>query len=329
MFLVCPKNSAIEIRIGKFVLFAMIILAVFRSSSMADYENYALAFDPSEQELRFEPLFKVIKGIASLFSNSAFIGFAIYAFASILIRWSVIKITPSLILASLLVYQSNIYIAQDQIAIRAGLASALLLLAFYLKERDNKKGSVIVSLLACLSHYSAASAIPLMFVSKRKSYGVLYVTALAVSAALAYAGIGFGNLFGYIGIVQVQSLFEMYSNQSEFNAFNMMQYGRILICLFCWYVQKSQEQKLVRENFVITPVVLLKTYTVGLVLAFLFADLISLAIRFSELLLAVEILMIPMYFSVWFRKNGYKIMISLYSSVIFAFSLSNSTYFFV
>lgn len=308
------------------IYLCLLLLLIFRPSDMADYENYTEAFKRT-YNLRFEPVFLIIKYLAALSSNPGFWGIAFYALLSSSIRYNYILKFSTSVYASVLIYISNVYIAQDMIAIRVALATALLLPALYYKTIGNYKYMLIVLLLCILSHYTSALFLIIIMISPKKSYSYLYLLLLLGAFILAYRGYTVGGYLSLIRLSQVQVLVDLYSNQEGINIFNLLQYGRVLICCFCWFIQIKHSDTICANGNSLSPVLLLKLYTIGLVLAFIFSDIISISVRSSEILLSVEVLMIPLYFKTYFRNEIlFKSIILLYSSIILYISLHDTAY---
>lgn len=302
----------------------LLLLVVFRPCSMSDYENYKNSFLVS-YDIRFEPIFGAVKYVVKQFENPAFWGIATFAFLSVSIRLLFVYKCSSSLFASLLVYISNVYIAQDMIAIRAALATAFLLPSLYYKANGDKYKFIIFLLLAVLSHYSACLFFILLFVSSQKAYANYYFILLLISFILTFFGVTFGQYLSMIGIMQIQSAAEIYMNQKGINIFNLLQIGRIIVCCFCWFIHREYTNK--GENIDGFATLLLKVYTLGLCFAFLFSDLISISVRSSELFFSVEILMVPYYFSKGFRNPIiYKTILLTYASIILYISIHDIAY---
>ena len=299
----------------------LIIVAVTRPSTMADYSAYVESFIGTHGE-RFELSFQIIKFIVGLTGFPVFFGFLAYACLSISIRTHYItKFSPSL-WGSIIIYLSYIFIVQDMIAIRAAVASSLLLPIIAYGSEDKKKIQVLLFIVACFFHYSAAIFALVFLVSYEKRYRLLYVVILLIGYLLAIRGLSLTFLLQLIPIPAISTLLNLYiSSSSPANIFNLVQLGHIFVCLAMWvFIPKMQRCYPISLVF-------LKVYTIGLVLLPLFNDLISVAFRFSELFLSVEVLLIPMAAkSILKNRIIQRAAVIVYALIIFYFSITNPQY---
>lgn len=324
LFLMPQKTQ--DIKAFKFLVFVLLILVVtFRPSTMADYEQYKEAFISSGAS-RLEPTFYLIRAF-TVSINSYLLGFFIYALISIWIKYVCISEYKNLFWASTLVYISNILIVQDMVAIRAGVAGSCVLMAIHYKLKDNRTNLFLFVLIAIMFHYTAIVFFLLFIMSSIKPRKMLYVGLVIVSYFLAIRSFYLTQLFSYIPFVgNYFALFDNYVSEMDsqitpMNIFNLLQVGHILICITFWFlIDKIKE----RYNVAL---LLLKLYTIGICCVCWFAQSFVIAIRFSELFFVTEILLIPMGFSAIFtKKHLYRIVLVIYSIVIFYIRMSDLMY---
>lgn len=300
----------------------MVVIASFRPGEMPDYANYYDAFiaNNSIDGSRFEPSFKLIRLLAF---RVPILGFLLYASLSITLRLRMILHMSPLVWGSIAIYISNLFVLHDMIQIRASVASALLLVAIpYIYSREFKKFCIVV-LVATLFHYSAAVFLPLWFIKTDKSNKYFFITMLVLSYAIAVFNISLTKIFAIIPFAPTQVLYASYAAKVDdyVNVFNILQLGRCLLCLVFWWFVDFVQQK---YKLFIT---LLKIYTISLCMLPLFADVAAIAVRLSQLLLVVEMILVPvgLYFIIKQEKLA-KMLVGFYSVLLLYFTLTNPLY---
>lgn len=267
---------------------ALILIATYRPSIMPDYVNYLHAFKKGET-IRFEVAYD---GLIRLYSKHELDFICLLytsACLSVSLKIYAISKETSLIWTTMLLYLSHFFILHDMIQMRAAIASGLLLVSIrFLTSRQLIPFLIICGIAVCF-HYSALIIIPLWFINKSKAYKKFYMYLIPVSYALALAGIFFTEFIKYIPLGSVNYLLNMYSGtiNGTINIFNTIQIMRCIICIWFWFKLDYIQQ--LNENLLI----ILKIYTIALALMVLFSSLPVAAFRLSELLLIVEILLVP------------------------------------
>ena len=302
--------------------FLLVIIATLRPDHMADYSNYyeAIVNADSFDAGRFEPAFKVIRLLSF---NIPLVVFFYYACISVFLRTAqIIKMSP-LIWGSMLIYTANIFILHDMIQIRAAVSSALLLMALpYLHERNFKKFA-LVSIIAIMFHYSSIVFFLLWFIKPNTGQKYLYIGLLVLSYMMAVLGITVTQVISYIPFRPIQMLYYSYSLKVDdfVNVFNTLQLGRCALCVFLWFwVDRIQEKYTMFA-------LLLKIYTVALCTLPLFSDIAAIAVRFNQLLLVVEMVLVPAGFYFMFKqKMVAKCVTALYALLLFFFTITNNQY---
>lgn len=305
---------------GKFIILVSILVfaAIVRPSTMADYYFYD-AFFSSTGESRFELGFQFVRVLARYTSNPVIVGLAITAIFTIVLRSHFIFKYSKWIMGSVVVYLSYIYILQDMITIRAGMASACL--PFIILAKQQRKYILMVGLLvlAVLFHQSAAIFLVVLLLKERKYEQIFYPLLLIGSYILAMSGLQMGKLIALLQISSVQEHFATFDS-SNANIFNLLQMGRVSVCLIGWIVYKRYRE--IDHEYV--SVVMLKLYTVGLSVVVLLSDFLIIAYRFGEILLSVEVIVVPYVMMSLFKKSNYqKISLSVYSCIMFYIMYTN------
>lgn len=305
----------------------LLVLITFRPESMVDYNQYEHAFISSNFDIRFEPAFLVIKKILSWGGASAICGFFIFALISLAARFSSIYKTGTLAVGCLMIYLTNILIIQDMVAIRAGVAGAFAMLAVQSKVIHNKRKMYIFLLVALMFHYTSAIFLAILFMDNKKNRRIFYLSLIFLSYILSLRGFYFSTLVERITFLEyIFPLFNSYLLEMQYldnmmNIFNLVQVFHVLICIGLWlYVDKI---KSIHPDSLL----LLKLYTIGVCCIPLFAQSFNMAIRLSDLLFSVEVLLLPMGLDAIFsRKSLYYILLVLYSSVFLYIRLTDQLY---
>lgn len=300
-----------KVAFGFFVIL-LILVVIARPSTMADYYFYD-AFFASSGESRFEFGFHVIRKIAQITNNPVIVGLGIAAICAVVLRCLYIYKYSKWILGSILVYMSYVYILQDMITIRAGIASACLPFIILAKQQNKYMKMCILLIVAILFHQSAAIFLPIVVLNERKHEQIFYPLILIGSYLLAMKGLQLGKFIALLQIASVQEHFSTFDS-SEANIFNLLQMGRVCVCLCGWLCYKRYKN--IGENYI--EVLMLKLYTIGLCVVVLLSDFLIIAYRFGEILLSVEVIVVPYVVMSLFKNNTFrKVAICVYSIIMF------------
>lgn len=279
-----PVNKTIK---GEFIIYwiLLIIIVTFRPDTLPDYENYMYSFYYENE--RYEPLFRIIYlFFQSITSSHLFLFFTVALFT---VSFKILAIQKMSVLPvlSIPVWISYILLFQDMIAIRAALAASIGLWIIYFKCNDKLGWTIICIVAAVLSHYSALILIVIPFLSVTKNRKWLYLSVLLITAIIAATGFSFTNLLSFTGVEEYDKLMNSYMYKDSTSPFKPQQLLRLGICVSAWiFIDRININKYV--------ILLLKTYTIGCVVFFLFWGIAGVAIRLSELFIVTEILVIPL-----------------------------------
>lgn len=284
----------------------LVIIAGFREEDVVrDYINYVTYFH--EQDfLQVEPTFVLIsKGIYLFIGPYPIYIFVLFAAIGVSLKLVAIKQLSSLWFLSLVIYISNFFILHEMTQMRAGIASALLLLCVKpIYERDLKR-FLLFSLLGFLFHYSAIVILPLWFlgVKARKDF---LMFSIPVAYLIYFSGI---NLITTIPIEVIQSKISIYQTLMELgdeesiliNVFNFVFLGKIVLFYFLLY----KYELIVSENKYVP--ILMKIYCISLLSYLVLAVMPPIATRINELFAIVEIVLLPLIYyafkPAWFSKS--------------------------
>lgn len=299
-----------------------ILIASYRPCEMADYYNYKLFFSTKGNN-RYEPAIKVIREISQLTLNPVFWGFAICAIISISLRIMAIAKFSKWFWGSIITYITYIFVLHDMITIRAGLASTFLPFVIYFKLEKKWICAIVCFLLSILCHQTAIVFVLVFLLKDNVKWKYLFPSFLVGAYLLALIGVQFGRFISLIGIEQVQDLFSSYSSSSA-NIYNLKQIGHILICIAGWYFW-NKEQKVGDEDGKSMMLIMLKLYTIGLCFVPLLSDYLIIAFRFSEILLSIEVFIVPVVFcEIFSRDINKKLLLAFYSCIMFYFAYTDT-----
>lgn len=297
------------------ITISLILIAVFRYPGMADYRGYKLDFESYHDFDTSEPFYDLIIFIAQITPWPWMIGSLIIATIGISLKITYIEKYSPVVWGSVLVYLSYIYVVQDLIAIRSACAAAMLFPILENSVKRNYKKALMFNLGAICFHVSSIIFIPLIFLNKEKGYRFLYVIGIFLSYYLANQGILFGKLIALLEIGNIGNKYMEYAYGEETNIFNIVLIVRVIICIIAWMFYKKM------YNMYPQMLLYLKIYTIGIILFVLFSDIVSAAIRLQELLLIVEIILIPCLFISVFGENKVLSKISIITYAVMAFFL--------
>jgi hypothetical protein len=266
----------------------MILYAGLREDSM-DYKVYKVLYK-NYNDITIEYAFKLISFLVqNFFGGNIKYLFLIFAFLAVSLKFKAIKILSSSVVASICIYYSNYYLLHEMTQIRAGVASAFLLLAIKpIYERDFKK-FLIYAALGFSFHYSALVILPLWFLRNKINFKLLFCS-IFVGYAFYFLGI---SIITIIPIPGVQEKIEIYlklqeSDEKTINVFNYLYLARIII----FYILLLNFKKLVTYNKYLP--ILLNIYSISIVSYTVFASVPAFASRISEFFGVVEIILFPL-----------------------------------
>jgi hypothetical protein len=176
--------------------------------------------------------------------------------------------------------------------IRAGVASALILLSIKPLLDKEFRNFIIIIFIALLFHYSAILALPLYFLNGRKMNTILFALIIPVSYLFYFLNINLTFLIDLIPIPEINMKFQQYKTLStlyntKINVFNYLQLSRILLVyIFLW------KWELLQQNSKFS-IILIKIYIIAISVLIFLIDIPAIGSRASELLMPVEIILIP------------------------------------
>ncbi len=261
-----------------------------------DYNTYVDMYYRSFS-ITTEPTFLLIVSFVQFVCDDVVLMFLIYALLTMLVCARAIQKLTSLYALSLMYYLATFYLLHGMNQIRVAVAAGIFLLALPHLLEGNRKKYLLYILFATLFHYSASVLFFLVFFSGAplKKWHI-YLLALSIPFAYLIYFLKI-NLFVAVPIpyfeekmLAYQRLQDSGGQWDEINVFNLVFLARIAIFYF-----------LLWKNRLITEcnkyaALLLKVEALAL-FAFVSLYVIPvLAIRLSELLAVVEVVLFPFLF---------------------------------
>lgn len=286
-----------------------------------DYDNYVNAYVYGSE--RVEPAFIFISNFVKIVFDNIIGLFLVFAILGVTLKFIAIRQLSPFYLLSVLIYFSNFFFLHEMIQMRAGVASAILLLCIKpLCERNFKQFAILLILAVCF-HYTALVFVFFIFIDPQKINRLLYTILIPIAYLVVLSGYTASYIIKYIPVDSVQVLFDMYSNDinggigNQLNIFNFIQLFKCSIYFFLLY----NIHKILIFNMY--AVLLIKIYAFSLIAFALFSDIPAISFRISELLSIVEIVIIPMILYIFHNK---KVALFIPISISLIFLLINIFY---
>ena len=269
----------------------MIVFSAFRTIGVdPDSENYEGIFKSIENDpkLLVEYSYYVITQIVRIFTDDVHYLFLIYAILGITIKFYALRQLSPWYFLPLVIYFGNYFILHDFIQIRAGVASAMLLLAIKPLSKGNKKRAIVYFLIANVFHYSSLAFYPILFFSNNlsKIWKYALIAIIPVGAVLFMLRLDFLSI---LPIPYIQDKLEIYKALTERGFFQELtlkklsiwiQYAIILYSLYFYDT--------IHEKCTALPL-LLKITAYSMAFYFALSSVTVVAGRLQELLGIVEL----------------------------------------
>ena len=273
----------------------LILFCAFRTIGVdPDSESYEEIFKSNENnpKLLVESSFLFFSEIVKRFTDDVHYLFLIYAVLGITIKFYALRQLSPWYFLPLVIYFGNYFILHDFIQIRAGIASAMLLLAIKPLSEGNKKKAIVYFLIANVFHYSSLVFYPILFFSNNLSriWKYALIAIMPVGAILFMLRLDF---ISALPIPYIQEKLEMYKTLTEtgffeeFNLKNVPLWIQYVILLYSLYFYDT-----ILEKYPALPL-LLKITAYSMFFFFAFSSVSVVAGRFQELLGIVELALFP------------------------------------
>ena len=288
-----------------FIILVLILFAGLRYGS-TDYESYALIYDqiPSLlhlynkwdqlDTLHVETGFIVFSSILKIFSGKVVFLMLVMSLMAVSINFvAILKLSPYIYLSILLYFVYN-FLLKENIQIRQGVASAIILLSF----AYYKKPWIFLLLIFLAGFFQSTAYICLLpwafsyfKFSKVKYVGLLMVTFLA---AIVFSG---RHLFEYaLNLMSLPTNVTAYFGWDEFDYklgfFNPVLLKQLFICVLLINFREKLVAKFQAFHMIFS------FYFISCLWYIYFNDFAIIAGRISNLLSVGEIILVPMLLSV-------------------------------
>ena len=259
------------------------------------YEIYYYNYDNPRSVLTVEFTFRVISEFIYNHCHNFRFLFLFYAICGTTIKmFAITKLSP-LPFLSVCIYIFTYYVVHEFTQIRAGVASAFLLLSLIPLSKGNKRLTFVFILFASLFHYSSLSMLILLcFDNKSMSKNNKYCWCILIPLGyfIHYIGIG----FSFIYIPYISEKVEAYQTLKEqgfldvVNVYNLVYLAKIFIFYYIMYFYDVISQKCSCIS------ILLKLEAISLFSFSAFSALPVLSFRLNGLFGVVEIILYPLIF---------------------------------
>jgi hypothetical protein len=334
--MVWPKVADIILqnRMAFFITLILVLFAGFREIGFdRDSKNYAIIIQSinslSFSDLNFfekEPSFYLFAYVANwLFSDAVRGTFVIYALFGIALKIIGIYRLSRIPLLSVIFYISSYYILHELTQIRVGVASAIFLLAIPDIVNKDSKAYMIKTIFAIFFHYSAIIMLPLYLIVKMNKwfYYIIPIFGLFIymekNAVLDFI-IANTFLLNYIpSFLSYKPIYYLDLVQrgitglsTEINIFDIYHCSLLIIYYFC--IINYNRFKSMRD------IVLIKILGLSLFTFYFFSFVPVLAVRISEFLGIVIIILLISIVHI-FKQKKLIILLILFYSLIRLYSL--------
>jgi hypothetical protein len=299
----------------------LFLMAALRGENVDnDYQGYLQYYEDVLYEgfVNVEPTFiglaNLVKGTLD---NPAYL-FIAYAALGIGLKLYALNRLTSLQMTTLLIYYSWFFLLWEMTQIRIAVAGAFLLLCIQPIHEKRPREFVAWWLLASLFHYAALIVGPLYFLNGKAMAARTFGLLVPLAALLYLAGIDLIALAGFAPIQLVELKIRSYETYADTDIDNIYNYVYLARCALA-YVMLLNWRALAQRNAYV--VVLLKIYFIALFLHAALSSIPGVASRLSELLLVVEVVLVPMLLYLFRERVAGTIVVASAGLVFLTFSL--------
>jgi hypothetical protein len=283
----------------------LILIAGLRRPGIdSDYNTYLDIFNQFDSPLYyfkdysvnsfFEPAYYLIPSIVIKGFGFSFLWvFLIFALIGISLKFIAISRLTDFATLSVLLYYCSYFILQDMTQIRAGVASAILLLCIPEIQKRNFIRFLLLITVGLLFHYSMIIFLPAYFLSASKINKKLYLGLLFVPIILYFLKFNIFSVLQLFKLGFISDKIEIYNSLLEadiftgINVFNTIFLVQLISCTI--FIIKSD--LIIKNNKY--AILLLKVYCIGAASFMLFSKIPVFAFRINELLGIVQIVLMP------------------------------------
>lgn len=274
--------------------FVMVLIAGLREIGLdPDSENYEYSFQHYYQSSEMgmvEPSFTLISAVLNVFTDNVHLLFLVYAFLGVTIKLYAFKKNLQCIFVPMMLYISFYFVLHEMTQIRAGVVSALFLLAVYHIAKKEKRKALLLIIVGSFFHYSSLALLPtLMFGNKdfNRKENIMIALLIPLSYLIYFGGISMllNTDIPLIGnkLAIYQQAMEKGKMTVNINVFDLVHLVSVMLFYYTLYFRKTITA--FNENYN----VVIKIVALGLFLHTSLAFLPVLALRISQLYCIVNI----------------------------------------
>lgn len=274
--------------------FVMVLIAGLREIGLdPDSENYEYSFQHYYQSSEMgmvEPSFTLISAILNVFTDNVHLLFLVYALLGVTIKLYAFKKNLQCIFVPMMLYISFYFVLHEMTQIRAGVVSALFLLAVYHIAKKEKRKALLLIIVGSFFHYSSLALLPtLMFGNKdfNRKENIMIALLIPLSYLIYFGGISMllNTDIPLIGnkLAIYQQAMEKGKMTVNINVFDPVHLVSVMLFYYTLYFRKTITA--FNENYN----VVIKIVALGLFLHTSLAFLPVLALRISQLYCIVNI----------------------------------------
>ena len=292
------------------LLFTIFIVGFRGDDVDNDYQSYlGEIYSPSGTTDGINEFsFYYIRDFAMNIFASPLVVFIVYAFLGVSLKLFAIRRISNYFWLSILMYFSTFLILQEFNTIRAGVATGFLLLGIPLWGGDKPYRFLPFLCLSIFFHYSFFILIPVFFLVRNNDrYLKVFVFCIPLFYLLYFIASHYlSDLLSLINIGFIKDKKDAYSDADySLNPFATIFLFKISLILIFYFFRKYFQE--FNKYFYI----LLKLYIIGVLFVILFADLLpTVAQRFYEIFVIVEILLFPLFMDTKFKYFVFPIIVA-------------------
>ncbi len=247
--------------------------------------------------------------------------FLIFAILGVSLKFIAISRLTDFTFLSVLVYFSNFFLLHELTQIRAGVASGILLLSIIEIQKRNLLRFLLLIGAGILFHYSFIIFLPFYFLNAKEINKKMYLALLFVPYILIALNVNVINLLQIFRLGVFSEKIELYNDLLSMGVYDKIKTYSVvfLVQLFVCTLFVIKSDLLIQNNKY--ALLLLKIYCIAAACLVMLSTIPVLAIRISELLNIVQIILIP--FLLYIIKPRYTalVLVMVFALIIISINL--------
>ena len=297
---------------GNYVIFlGLVALAGFIAPGVSqDYYNYLNGYYLTVPAFFPEPLSKIIFQFSAKLNLSISISFFVFALISMYVKkYALEKLEISFSLF-FLIYFSKLYLLHDLTQVRAGVAIAFCLIAFFHYLNKDTRRCLIFILIGFLFHYSAILFCVIFLLSRKKPNTILWILAVTLSILLTFINLKQLLLVTFVFFHAPTNYLSYLDASADFqvNPFSILSIINLMIFLLFSFSTKIFDDKVLSLSY--------KLYGFSIIGFYVFINFPVLSFRISEFFLIFQIILLSRLYEniVFSQKKLYVTVMACYSA---------------